>query len=389
MMSQLELRSLTNIPTPYRIHFYEILAQKLSERDIRLVVDFMAHTEIGRHWTFQAEAWRFSYCFWSGLHPVIRGRVFHFNPGFSLDIMRHSPRWLLMAGSWFLPTVFLAAQVARARGIKTLFWSESNLAYVEHRSELSEYLRMRAMNAFDAYVVPGQWAREYVYQYAPSAKHKPVLTLPNVVNERLFRDKVTQLRDQRMALAAKWNLADVKHPILLMIARLEPIKGVQPFVEALITVSPRLDCTVLIAGEGTLHQHLDTLIQYGNCQQRIRLLGHRTEEEILELMSLADGFVLPSIGDPYPLSAIEAAFAGLPLLLSNRVGCHPEVLVPGENGWLFDPTTITSIQDAIASFCLADTKVLETMGQRSLRLAEDRFSTDHVVASFADELMRL
>ena len=114
-----------------------------------------------------------------------------------------------------------------------------------------------------------------------------------------------------------------------------------------------------------------------------------SEAEILDLLSLADGFILPSLGDPYPLAVIEAAFAGLPLLLSDRVGCHPDALLPGENGLLFDPHDLDSIQRCLGEFIALGPQVWAAMGAQSLKVAEDRFGTERVVTRFVDDLLQL
>ena len=65
-----------------------------------------------------------------------------------------------------------------------------------------------------------------------------------------------------------------------------------------------------------------------------RMLGHQPQQKMLDYYLAADVFVLPSLGDPNPLAAIEALWAGLPLLLNCGVGNWYEVLEPGKNGWL-------------------------------------------------------
>jgi glycosyltransferase involved in cell wall biosynthesis len=382
------LVSLTNIPTPYRIHFYEALACSLETVGVSFTVIFMATTEPGRHWVFDAREWSFEYRFPPGLHPVVGGHMLHLNPGGLIELVIRPPTWLILSGSWYFPTVFLSSWLAKLARTRTLFWSESNLAYVEHRSYLAQRLRSWVMNSFDGYIVPGGWAREYVLHHAASAPRKPMLDLPNVVDERLFRDRVAERRKHRQELLSKWHLEQGRRPILFVAARLEPIKGIRELLMTLASMQAR-PVTLLIAGEGALRAELETLIRDARLEDRVRLLGYLREPEILDLLSLADGFILPSLGDPYPLAVIEAAFAGLPLLLSDRVGCHPEALLPGQNGLLFDPHDPSSIQFCLKRFVALGSEEWTEMGLRSLEVAEERFSTGRVVARFLDELLSL
>lgn len=388
-MHQKHLVSITNIPTPYRVHFYQQLYQKLSEVGISLDVMFMAHTELGRYWEFKQDLWEFSYQFVPGVHPEIGGRVFHMNPGCLFPLWRNPPDWLLLSGSWFLPTVQLTTLLAKRRHTKTLFWSESNLAYVEHMGKMVRHWRQWMMDQFDAFVVPGVWAKDYVLHFSPGARDKPFVQLPNIVDEHQFRDEVSSLRSERDILRHKWGIESDRQPVLLTIARLEPIKGIKQLVQATVS-DPHLNGTLLlIAGTGSLQSELNEVIQYSEGVDRVRLLGHLSESSILELLALADGLVLPSLGDPYPLVVIEAAFAGLPLLLSNRVGCHPEALVEGENGFLFDPENQDSIQRSLRSFKKLGEDTWYEMGKESSRIAAQRFETGLVINRFVDALMQL
>lgn len=383
-----QLVSLTNMPTPYRIHFYNALALALHEHNVALQVLFMSRTEAGRHWHLTREDWSFAHCFPSGIHPMIFGRQFHLNPTSLVKLVQSPPAWLLLSGSWYLPTVFLSSWLAKFTKTTTLFWSESNLAYVEHRSAPVEMLRGWVIDSFDGYAVPGAWAHEYILHYAPSAAEKPMLDLPNVVDEKLFRDGVAKRRAHRQELLAKWHLEERHRPFLFAAARLEPTKGIKELLLALASMQAR-PVTLLIAGEGTLRAELETLIGEAGLENRLRLFGFLGEPEILDLLSLADGFVLPSLGDPYPLAVIEAAFAGLPLLLSDRVGCHPEALLPGVNGLLFHPHDPDSIRRCLVEFVGLGPQVWAEMGRRSLDLAEDRFGTDCVVTQFVGQLLQL
>lgn len=349
----------------------------------------MALTEPGRHWTFDRNEWRFQYRFAGGLHPVLSQRIFHLNPAYVLDFAARPPDWLLMSGSWFLPTVAMSVLVSKFRPTITYFWSESNLAYVEHTSDLADNARRLIMDKFDGYVVPGQWAEEYVQAFAPSATNKPILRLPNVVDEGKFTGNVAKRRLAQTELQTKWNLASSPRPILLTVARLEPIKGIRELVLALVRTSLHRRLTLLVAGEGSLRAELEATVAQAGANNTIRFLGHLGEVEVVDLLAAADGFILPSLGDPYPLAAIEAAFASLPLLLSNRIGCHPEALVPGENGCLFDPHDIQDIKSCLDWFLNAGLPGWKAMGNASLQIAEKRFSTQRVLTNFVDQLLKL
>lgn len=381
--------SLTNIPSPYRAHFYSSLEGTLRTKGISLQVIFMARTEPGRHWIIEPAAMKFDYEVVNGFHPTIGNRNFHFNPMILGRLVSNPPDWLLVSGSWFLPTVQMASLIASLSKAKLLFWSESNLAYVKHRSWLANTWRKLAMNRYDAYVIPGKWARQYVLEFSSTANKKPFLTLPNIVDEGLFRDGVANLRPRRKDLQKKWDVEKPGDLFLFTAARLEPIKGIKELIMALVSSTMLNEITLLVSGTGTQRNELETIVRKSGLEKKVRFLGFLDQAEILELLSVADGFILPSLGDPYPLAVIEAAFAGLPLLLSNRVGSHPETLIPGVNGLLFDPLKSVSIKDALDRFTKIGHEKRKEMGIKSLELAEAHFSSDLVVPQFVEDILKL
>jgi glycosyltransferase involved in cell wall biosynthesis len=365
------------------------LNEELAKRGGCLEVWFMARSEPGRLWKLYPEEFGFPFRFAGGINPIIQERQFHFNPSYLWQILKKPPTWLLVSGSWYFPTAFLGNWIARITRAKTILWNESNLQYVEHKTRTATLFRRTVMDNFDAYVVPGQWAREYVLEFAPSAPHKPILPLPNVIDETLFRDKVSLYRRQRSKLRSKWEINEECHPVLFTAARLEPIKGIRELICAITSSKRFKPATLLIAGDGVLRYELQSIVAEAGLQENIHFLGFLNEAQILEILALADGFILPSLGDPYPLAVIEAAFAGLPLLLSNRVGCHLEVLVPQQNGILFDPYDQVSIQNCLEHFLNLEPQQWVEMGYRSLEIAEERFCTNQVVSCFVDALIKL
>ena len=72
--------------------------------------------------------------------------------------------------------------------------------------------------------------------------------------------------------------------------------------------------------------------------EHIEMHGVQKRDTLKEVFyPRADIFMLPSFGEGFPNSMLEAMAAGLPSL-STPVGAIPEVLVPGEHGYINDPT---------------------------------------------------
>ena len=105
---------------------------------------------------------------------------------------------------------------------------------------------------------------------------------------------------------------------------------------------------------------------------------------MLKLYAQADGFCLPSLSDPNPLATIEALWARLPLLLSNRVGNHPECLEEAQNGFLFDPQEASSIVTAVTRWLMLSPQEFDAYGAHSTQIARQNFSPEDCIRDFLD-----
>jgi glycosyltransferase involved in cell wall biosynthesis len=380
--------SLTNIPTPYRIYFYTQLARELQNHGWHLEVLFMAMTEPNRYWSFSPEQWHFSYTVSRDRPFTIGDQPVHFNPDIIAKLLHRPPKLLLVSGAWFHPTNQAVLWFQRLKQTtKIYFWSESNLKWSPYSNGFVGKWRAVTYQAFDGYVIPGQFAREYLFRFCPKARSKPLIYLPNLVDESKYSKQVDQLRQNRTRLRSQTNIPTAQK-VLFGAARLAPSKGIVELLRgyAALAEPGRSELSIFIAGEGAQRSEIEGFIQKNNLAN-IHLLGHLDEEEVIQWYAIADGFVLPSLGDPYPLAVIEAAFAGLPLLLSDNVGCYPEALEPGKNGWLFDPHDINSVKEALTAFASSSPEKLFNIGQQSRHIANTRFRTDKVIPRFVSEIL--
>lgn len=106
---------------------------------------------------------------------------------------------------------------------------------------------------------------------------------------------------------------------------------------------------------------------------------------MVTLYAAADLFVLPSLRDPSPLSAVEALAAGLPLLLSDKAGNVDEVLTPG-NGWRFSPERPIEMRSLLKSILRLTRSELAAMGEVSRSKYVDEFDSDAWVHCLGDAL---
>jgi len=350
------------------------MQSELAARNWDFEVWFMARSEPNRNWTLEESDFAFPHQFLRGVHWNAANCAWHLNLEIVSRLRRSRPDVLLVSGSWTLPTVWLAA-LTRTGGAK-VFWSESHLDSVQRRGGISNLVRRCVLSRFSSFAVPGMLAREYVEAFA---RPTHVYELPNLVDPTRFRDRVSALRDSHPAHK------EDRERTLLVVARLAPEKGLLQFLRGvrLLSKDERSRLRIVIAGDGPQRR----AVQEQALDLGVALPGQRIEDELTTLYAEADGFCLPSLFDPNPLAVIEALWAGLPLMLSSRIGNHPECLIPGQNGFLFDPFSPESIAAAISQWLSLTAEQLKNFAMTSLEIAERAFEPKTAIANFLNQVL--
>jgi glycosyltransferase involved in cell wall biosynthesis len=172
---------------------------------------------------------------------------------------------------------------------------------------------------------------------------------------------------------------------LVTVARLNPAKGHTHALAAIDScVKSGLDLTYTIAGEGPHREFILSRINELGLNGRVRVTGALSETEILQLLSAADVFILPSIGlgEAWPVSVMEAMGAALPVIASD-IGATPEMIVSGEDGILVPQADEHAISQAI-TLLARDVGARQRMGYAARQTATRRFD----VAVTANVLLR-
>jgi glycosyltransferase involved in cell wall biosynthesis len=172
-------------------------------------------------------------------------------------------------------------------------------------------------------------------------------------------------------------------PLLLAVGNLYPVKGHDILIQALGVLArenPDVRWVAAIAGRGEEQARLQELTRAMGIEDRLRLLGFRSE--IGALLHAADLFVHPSRSEGLPLAVIEAMSTGLAVVASD-VGGLREVVTPGVDGELVRPEDPQALAQAILGL-LSDPGRRERLADAARRTAVERFGVDSMVEEYLD-----
>jgi glycosyltransferase involved in cell wall biosynthesis len=104
------------------------------------------------------------------------------------------------------------------------------------------------------------------------------------------------------------------------------------------------DIKVVIVGDGPLRNQLEAQARTFGIEKNIIFTGHRKEK--LELLTMMDIVVLPSVEEGLPIALLEAMAAKRPVI-ATRVGAIPKVIKDHENGILIPPKDADALQKSV------------------------------------------
>ena len=184
-------------------------------------------------------------------------------------------------------------------------------------------------NRCDGYVGYGQRSKEYLVMLGANASDVVVPCVAPALPHDYDASRV-------LSRYSGWTAEAARSPRFLYVGRLAPEKGLLDLVEAFALVrtnTPRAHLDVI--GEGALRAALTARVQELGLSDAVTLHGTRSLSDIVELYFVSVALVLPSHSEPWGLVANESLSYGCPVVISDRCGCLPELVVDGVTGYGF------------------------------------------------------
>lgn len=125
----------------------------------------------------------------------------------------------------------------------------------------------------------------------------------------------------------------------LFVGRLTAVKNLQ-FLIRVFNELPT--CELTIVGFGELESELRAI-----ASQNIKFMGAVSNKHLYKVYQDHDVFILPSYSEPWGLVVEEALNNGLPVIVSDRVGCADEIIEDGTNGLIFKNNDAQSLHNCI------------------------------------------
>ncbi len=198
---------------------------------------------------------------------------------------------------------------------------------------------------FAAVTYVGQANRDYFTTLGvPSAR---LFFAPHAVDQALFDPAPAAPRAAAAALRGALGIAPATR-VVLFAGKFIAAKQPQELLAAFLALN-RPGTALVLAGDGPESGRLRETARQAPAG-RIHFLPFANQSEMPARYLLADIFALPSRGqyETWGLAVNEAMHLGVPCLVSDRVGCQPDLVTDGETGWVFradDPADLRAQLD--------------------------------------------
>jgi glycosyltransferase involved in cell wall biosynthesis len=195
----------------------------------------------------------------------------------------------------------------------------------------------------------------------------PLYRMPYAVDNHYFQTRGEEARTGRAALQNELNL-DPSRPVILFASKLQSRKRCGDLVEAYknLSLGPRMEPYpyLVIVGDGEERAALERQAAESGLEG-IRFCGFRNQSELPRFFDMATVFVLPSRHEPWGLIVNEVMNAGRAVIVSDDVGCQPDLVKDGVEGCVFPVGDVAALTDALRRV-LATPETAMAMGLRGL-----------------------
>jgi glycosyltransferase involved in cell wall biosynthesis len=179
-------------------------------------------------------------------------------------------------------------------------------------------------------------------------------------------------------------------PSILFLAILEYRKGIYTLLDAFHRVAAQVpECTLEIWGEGAESDAVDQRIAGSPFRDRIIRRGRAAREDVSRIMRSHSVYCMPSYGEPFGMTLLEAMASGVPVVTTDGGG--PPFVVHEQGGRVVPMRDSGKLADALVEI-LNDRDLQARMGEYNRRRIEQEFdwsrSLDRMESVYAQVLRR-
>lgn len=231
----------------------------------------------------------------------------------------------------------------------------------------------------DLFLAVGNQNRNY-YRMLHVPERKITFAPHCIDNQRFMSYRETHQKD-RNNIRQQLNIP-LSKKVIICSGKYIDKKRPLDLLRAVEMLPNRADVFVVFVGEGNLRKEMETFIVEHDLQSTVSLTGFVNQSQMPQYYLASDLYVMCSgMYETWGLSTNEAMCFGLPVVLSDMVGCAYD-LVDG-NGFMYPSGDIATLSKHIQHIISLSESDFQAMQQRSLDIIK-RYSYENVISAIAN-----
>jgi glycosyltransferase involved in cell wall biosynthesis len=325
---------LTNIPSPYRVDFFNLLGKSV---DLEVIFEREESTERNAGW-YGVNFNHFS-------HLFLKGIKFGSDSSISFSVIKHLKNNLefIFISNPMTPTGLIATTYLKIKKIP--FVIEGDGGFPKYTEPIfKRIIKNFALKKATWYFSSGKSHTSY-YEYYGVNKSK---IISYHFSSTLNNDFVTKPLTQKEKTSIRKNKAIENKKIIIYVGQFVYRKGLDILFEALRDLNSNY--LLLLVGDT---QKAFQKLALNTTNVNYKILGFKSKEELKEYYDMSDFLVLPTREDIWGLVINEAFARGLPVISTNRCGAAVELVEDSKNGFIIESENINQLRAKI-NFLLSE-----------------------------------
>ena len=190
----------------------------------------------------------------------------------------------------------------------------------------------------------------------------------------------TSIYSPEVPCMCKKKIAPRGEKLLVHTSNFRQVKRVSDTIRILEKVKKELPCKLLLIGDGPDRSECERLSRELGLYEDVRFLGK--QEGLVDILTSADIFLMPSQSESFGLSALEAMACGLPVV-STSVGGLPELVSHNESGFIAEIGDIDRMAKYVVQL-LTNPKKYEIFSENARKRAVEKFEIHKIVPEYEE-----
>ncbi len=202
---------------------------------------------------------------------------------------------------------------------------------------------------------------------------KDIRMIPNFINLDIYK----KIEDEETECLRK-RLTKDDEKLIIHTSNFRPLKRVDDCIRIFKKIKEKIPSKLLLIGDGPERSNCEYLAKDLGVDKDVTFYGE--QESFVEILSIADLFLMPSQSESFGLSALEAMACGVPVVSSNAGGL-PELNLHGDTGYIAEIGDVDKMAEYAISL-LGDKNRYRIFSENAHERAVNLFSSEKVVPQY-------